>query len=146
MSARYHRFVSQSLLFTYVFVSAGGAEPSDASIRGAAGVSNFSLSTLLEVRVTRVLALTLLARVLLHQGSAHVTAHFSERSTTIDADLGARPRSQEFVACAIPGVAFSWEHVNLHLGLGYGTWWLPVVELPLTTPQIIPDLSFYVRF
>ena len=30
--------------------------------------------------------------------------------------------------------------------LGYGTWWLPIVELPLTTPQIIPDLSFYVRF
>jgi hypothetical protein len=81
-----------------------------------------------------------------HQGRARITAHFSEGSTTVDADLGARPRSQEFVACAIPGVAFSWEHVNLHLGLGYGTWWLPIVELPLTTPQIVPDLSFYVRF
>jgi len=41
-----------------------------------------------------------------------------------------------------PGVAFSWEHVNPHLGLGYSTWWLPLVELPLTTPKIIPDLSF----
>jgi len=146
VSARYQRYVSQSLLLTYVFVSAGGTEGSDSSIRGAAGVSNLSLSTLLEVRLTRVLALTLLARLLLHQGHAHLSAHFSQGSTTVDADLGARPRSQEFVACAIPGVAFSWEHVNLHLGLGYGTWWLPIVELPLTTPQIIPDLSFYVRF
>ncbi|HMI87432.1 MAG TPA: hypothetical protein VK550_25260 [Polyangiaceae bacterium] len=146
ISARYQRYVSQSLLFTYVFASAGGKEPSDTSIRGAAGVSNFSISTMLEVRVTQVFSLTLLARVLAHQGNAHVTAQFSEGSTTVDADLGARPRQREFVACAIPGVAFSWEHVNLHLGLGYGTWWLPIVELPLTTPQIIPDLSFYVRF
>ena len=146
LSARYHPVVSQSLLFTYVFVSAGGREGSDASLRGAAGVSNFTVSTMLEFRVTHVLAVTLLARVLAHQGNAHVTARFSQGSTTVDADLGARPRQQEFVACAIPGVAFSWEHVNLHLGLGYGTWWLPIVELPLTTPQIIPDLSLYVRF
>ena len=146
VSARYHRYVSQSLLLTYVFVSAGGKEASDTSIRGAAGVSNLSISTMREVRLTRVLALTLLARLMVHQGNARVTAHFSEGSTTIDADLGARPRRHEFVACAIPGVAFSWEYVNLHLGLGYGNWWLPIVDLPLTTPQIVPDLSFYVRF
>lgn len=146
LSARYHRFVSQSLLFTYVFASAGGREASDTSIRGAAGVSNFTISTMLEVRVTHVFALTLLARVLAHQGNAHVTARFSQGSTMVDADLGARPRSQEFVACAVPGVAFSWEYVNLHVGLGYGNWWLPVVELPLTTPQLVPELNFYVRF
>jgi hypothetical protein len=146
VSARYHPVVSQSLLFTYVYVSGGGREGSDASIRGAAGVSNFSISTMLEFRVTHVLALTLLARVLAHQGNAHVTAHYSRGQTTVDADLGARPRQQEFVACAIPGVAFSWEHVNLHLGLGYGTWWLPIVELPLLSPQIIPDANLYVRF
>lgn len=44
-----------------------------------------------------------------------------------------------------PGVAFSWEHFNLHLGLGYGNWWLPVIELPLTSAQIIPEFNFYVR-
>jgi hypothetical protein len=146
LSARYSPWVSQSLLLTYVYVSAQGAEASDTGIRGAAGVSNLSISTLLEVRLTRVVALTLLARILAHQGNAHVTAQFSRGSTTIDADLGARPRRQELVGCAVPGIAFSWEYINLHLGLGYGTWWLPVVELPLTTPQIIPDFDFYVRF
>jgi hypothetical protein len=146
VSARFNRWFTQSLLFTYVYVSAGGSEPGDASIRGAAGVSNFTISTFLEGRLTRVVALTLLLRVLAHQGNAHVTARFSQGSTLVDADLGARPRSQEFVACAIPGVAFSWEHINLHLGLGYGNWWLPVIELPLTSAQIIPEFSFYVRF
>jgi hypothetical protein len=146
VSARFNRWFTQSVLFTYVYVFAGGSNASDASIRGAAGVSNFSISTLLEGRLTRVVAVTLLLRMLAHQGNAHFTAHFSQGTTTVDADLGARPREQEFVACAIPGVALSWEHVNVHLGLGYGTWWLPIVELPLTTPQIIPELNFYVRF
>jgi hypothetical protein len=146
LSARYHPVVSQSLLFTYVLVSAGGKEASDTSIRGAAGVSNFAISTLFEFRVSRVVALTLLGRVLAHQGSAHVTARFSEGPTTVEADLGARPRQQAFMGCVIPGAAFSWEHINLHLGLGYGTWWLPILELPLTRPQIIPDFNFYVRF
>jgi hypothetical protein len=31
-------------------------------------------------------------------------------------------------------------------GLGYGNWWLPVVELPLTSAQIVPELNFFVRF
>ena len=146
ISARFSQLFSQSLLFTYVFVSAGGSDGSDESIRGAAGVSNLTVSSLLEFRLTDVVALTLLLRVLAYQGSAHVTGRFQEGPTRVEADLGARPRRRELVAAAIPGVAFSWENVNLHLGLGYGNWWLPVVELPVTSPQIVPDLNFYVRF
>ena len=146
LSARFNPWFTQSLLATYVHVSAGGSDASDATIRGAAVVNNLSASTLLEVRLTRVTAITLLLRVLAYQGNARVVAQFSQGSTTVDADLGARPRRDDFVACAIPGVAFSGKHVNLHLGVGYGHWWLPVVELPIGEPQIVGDFNFYVRF
>ena len=146
LSARFNRWFTQSLLFTYVYVAASGADTGETSIRGAAGVDSFSASTFLEVRLSRVAALTLLVRVLAYQGNAHVAARFSQGATTVDADIGARPRTQELVACAVPGVSFSWEHLNLNFGLGYGNWWLPVVELPLRTRQIVPDVNFYVRF
>jgi hypothetical protein len=145
-SARFNHSYSQSVILTYVHAAADGSEAGNTSIRGAAATNNFSVSTLLELRVSRVVALTLLGRILLHQSTARVTGTYSQGSTTVDADLGARPRTQPFMACAIPGIAFSWEHINLNAGVGYGTWWLPIVELPATSSQIVPELSFYVRF
>jgi hypothetical protein len=146
ISSRFSDLYSQSLLLTFVHASADGSETGATSIRGAAATNNFSVSTLLELRVSRVVALTLLGRLLLHQGTARVTGSYTEGSTSVDADLGARPRSYPFMACAVPGVAFSWKHINLNAGVGYGTWWLPIVELPLTSAQIVPELSFYIRF
>ena len=46
----------------------------------------------------------------------------------------------------MPGLAFSWANVNLELGLGYGNWWLPVVQLPLPERGLVPEANFYVRF
>lgn len=146
ISSRFSELYSQSLLVTFVHAFADGSETGNTSIHGAAATNNFSVSTLLELRVSRIVALTLLGRLLLHQGTARVSGNYTEGSTSVDADLGARPRGYPFMACAVPGVAFSWKHINLNAGVGYGTWWLPIVELPLTSAQIVPELSFYIRF
>jgi hypothetical protein len=145
-SVRFGKVYSQSLELTYVSALANGGENADATINGAGTLSNLTLSTLLEFRLTRVFALTLLGRMLVYQGRAHVEAEFTEGNTTVDADLGVRDWNVGFIACAVPGVAFSWSHVNLEFGVGYGSWWLPVVQLPLTDPGIVPEANFYVRF
>jgi hypothetical protein len=146
ISSRFSDLYSQSLLVTFVHAFGDGSETGATSIQGAAATNNFSVSTLLEMRMSRVVALTLLGRLLLHQGTARVSGSYTQGSTTVDADLGARPRSYPFMACVVPGIAFSWAHINLNAGVGYGTWWLPIVELPLTSAQIVPELSFYIRF
>jgi hypothetical protein len=129
-----------------VFADAFGKQASGATIRGAGALSHLTLSTLFEVRLTRVFALTLLARLLLYQSAAHVHARFNQGSTSVDADLGIKAQDRDFTACAIPGVAFSWSHVNLELGLGYGALWLPVVELPIPGALPLLEGNFYVRF
>lgn len=145
-SYRFNRIFSQSLTLTYVLVTVDGKYESDASIHGAAALSNVSVGTFSEWRLTRVLALTLLLKAMVYRGNAHVRANFVEGSTTAEADLGARDPISGLVACAVPGVSLSFSHVNLELGLGYGHYWLPIVQLPLPEPGLVPEANFYVRF
>jgi hypothetical protein len=146
VSARYTRKFSQSLELSYVFADAFAQQASGATIRGAGALSHLTLSTLFELRLTRVFALTLLGRLLLYQSAAHVRAQFEQGSTSVDADLGVKALDRAVTACAVPGVSFSWAHVNLELGLGYGAWWLPVVELPVPGRLLVPEGNIYVRF
>ena len=146
VSYRLARRYSQSLEATYVAVFAGGDHESDANIRGAATLTNLTLSTLSEWRLSRVVALTLLTRVMVYRGNARVKTHFSQGSTTVDADLGASKPYQGLVACAVPGVSFSFAHIDFQLGLGYGNWWLPVVQLALPDWGLVPEVDFSVRF
>jgi hypothetical protein len=36
--------------------------------------------------------------------------------------------------------------VNLQLGLGVGSNWLPIIGIPTQTITLVPDADFYVRF
>jgi len=145
-SYRFNRVYSQSLTLTYVAVTVDGKHESDASIHGAAALTNLSLGAFSEWRLTRVLALTLLLKAMVYRGNAHVRANFVEGSTAVSADLGAADPISGLVACAVPGVSLSFSHVNLELGLGYGHFWLPIVQLPLPRPGLVPEANFYVRF
>jgi hypothetical protein len=146
VSARFSRRFTQSLELSYVSAGAGFAKDSHASIRSAGVFDTLTLSSLLEFRFTRVFAATLLARGLLYQSPAHVRARFKHGSTHLEADLGVRPRLGKAVACVLPGVSFSWQHANLELALGYGAWWLPIVQLPEPKLGLVAEGNFYFRF
>ena len=90
-------------------------------------------------------AFTLLARVLVHQDAARVQGSASNSGTEVDFDLGVR-RRKSFVACIVPGVELDLGHAHLDLGLGYGSWWLPVLELSLASYGPVPEANFFVRF
>jgi hypothetical protein len=145
-SYRLNRRFTQSVEATYVLVAAEGGEETDADIRGAAVMSNLTLSTLSELRLTRVFALTLLVRAMVYRGHARMESQFTEGSTSVDATLGAEKPYHGLVACAVPGASFSFSHVNFHFGVGYGNAWLPIVQLPLPDYGLVPEADFSVRF
>jgi hypothetical protein len=137
---------TQSLALTYVLTHAGGSQASSTSIAGAATASQLSLSALSEFRLTRVFALTLLARVLVARSNLRARVQGTQGSTMIDADIGVSTDYGRLVACVVPGIALHGTHLNFELGLGYGSWWLPIVELPLPFQGPVPELNFYVKF
>jgi hypothetical protein len=149
-SARIDEHFSESLQLTWVHVGLGGGKPSDTSLdagfSAAAAVSSLSLTSFTEFRISRVVAFTLRGTVLLATSDLVAHAQYEENGTRVDADLGAVSHYRKLIGNVIPGVAFSWDHVNLELGVGLGQNWLPVVWLPTLKVTVVPDVNFYVRF
>jgi hypothetical protein len=148
-SARIAPRFTGSLQLTYVSVGVGG-DTSDTSIDTGLGAAlattSVSLSTLFELRVSRVVAFTLRETLLLGVGDVVAKGQYTHNGLRIDADLGMVSHYRRLLGNVIPGVAFSWSHVNLQLGVGYGNVWLPVVWLPTPKRTVVPDANFYVRF
>lgn len=142
--------VSESLQLTWVHAAASGESPNDANVDvglgGASTATSGSLSSLTELRLTRVFALTLRGTLLLGMSDIIVNADYERNGTRVNARLGANPRYPSVVGNVIPGVAFSWSNVNLQLGLGVGTNWLPIIGIPTEMITLVPDADLYVRF
>jgi hypothetical protein len=132
---------------TYDLVTASGAGDLDrAAIGGSAGTRAVQLGALLEWRLAPVFAITLRGRLQVYSGRLAFsgTAQSDEFTTgTVDARLTPR-RQHPWVL--IPGVAFLWRHVHLQAGLGYGTVFVPGVDIPLTKQTWAPDFSLAVLF
>jgi hypothetical protein len=149
-SWRISEVATQSLELMWVHVRVGGDMPNDTSIDaglgGASTASSATLSALSELRVNREFAVTLRGTLLLGFSDIVVRADYERRDTRVNAKLGAQANYPSVVGNIIPGVAFSWTHVNLHLGLGFGSNWLPIVGIPTRQVTLVPDADFYVRF
>jgi hypothetical protein len=138
--------VTQSLELSYVAMKVGASEHNAATGGGSAVSSNVSLSSLLEVRLTPTLGVTLAARVLAFQSAAVISAHLERGPTRLKANLGFRPYEQSFLWSVVPGVALNWAHVHLEFGIGYGAYWLPMIQSPLPGSSPVPEGNLYVRF
>ncbi len=148
-SLRVSSLVTQSVQVTYVRVGLTGEAPSNSVLDtglGAASLSSASMSTLTELRLSPVVALTLRGNLLLGQSDLVVNARVERDATLVRARLGAPRDNHPFRGNIIPGAAFSWSHVNLYFGLGYGHIFVPVVELPTNKLSLVPDANFNVRF
>lgn len=149
-SLRLAPVVTQSLQLNWVYARVAGEVPPetavDVGLGGASRATSWSLSSLTEFRVTEVFALTLRGTVLLSFSDISVRADYEQNGTEVAANLNARPDRPDVVANLIPGVHFSWAHVNLHFGVGVGTNWLPFVGFPTQVVTVVPDADFYVRF
>ncbi|MFO7177304.1 MAG: hypothetical protein DIU78_001280 [Pseudomonadota bacterium] len=136
---------AQSLRFTYTGVAARGNVNSDARVAGALVTGALTTASYTEVRLARGFFLTLLARCLVAQRAARISGTFVQDDTLVEADIGARPKTR-FVWSAIPGFALASDSARFELGLGYGTNWLPFVELPAGNRMLAPNVDFFVQF
>jgi hypothetical protein len=137
---------TQSFALTYVLTEGSGSQSSSTSIAGAVSARQLTLSALSEYRITRTFSLTLHARVLVARSNLRARIQGSQGATKIDADVGLSTDYGHLVACIVPGIALHGSAVNFELGLGYGSWWLPIVNLPLPFIGPVPEANFYVRF
>jgi hypothetical protein len=145
-SIRIGDFITQSFELSYVSLDITASEDNATTGGGSATTSTASLSALFQLRLTRRTALTMAGRVLLSQSAARISAHLTRGPTSLKAQLGFRPYDGSVLWSLVPGVAFSWAHVNLELGIGYGSYWLPIIQAPLPGVSIVPEGNMYVRF
>jgi len=138
--------LTQSFSLTWLVTQADGSRSSSTSVAGAVSGSQLSLSSLSEYKITDWFSVTLQARILLAQSNVRARVQAEQGSTSIDADIGLDADYGHLVACVIPGIALRGRHLNFELGVGYGSWWLPIVGLPLPSTGPVPVLNFYVRF
>jgi hypothetical protein len=149
LSLRANEAFSQSLQLSWVYVGLGGSRARDErrrQIGGASAVTSLSLHLLSELRISRVVALTLRESVLIGGGDLLVSGELERNGTRVDAELGATQFYDGIVANIVPGIMLSWSNINLHLGVGIGSNWLPFLGLPIRMISVVPDADFYVRF
>jgi len=138
--------ITQSLQLSYVAFDVGASEQNQATGSGTATTNNASLSALFEMRIDPRWSVTFTGRMLVYQSPARITAHLERGATSLRANLGFRPYDGALLWAVVPGVAFSWARLHVEFGLGYGSYWLPIIASPLPGSSLVPEGNAYVRF
>jgi hypothetical protein len=144
-SLRIGEHITQSLAFHYAYVNVKARDSQDTGSVGTLHSSQSSVSALFEARLVNWFAVTLVGRVGIYQEAARIHADLREGSTELHADLGFKPYAAR-PWCVVPGVAFTFSNLHVEFGLGYGSYWLPMVQVPLPGRSIIPEGNLYWRF
>jgi hypothetical protein len=130
---------------TYSFARAFGTGDLDnADANGAVSTRAGILGTLLQFKVTRVMSLTALGRYQVYSGSLVFEGEDNlDEFTTVDVEATLEPQDPHPWQ-VIGGVAFVWERVQLAVGLGYGFYFVPGMDIPIAGVGLVPDFSLAV--
>jgi len=138
--------VSSELSWVQTVAHGDVESPSDSSVGGAVGQSNFQLSVSAEYRFGPHVALNLLTRFAPYVQPLELTTDAEVGPDTV-VQLEAEVESGNQNAFLIqPGVTFSWGIWNLRAGLGVGNIFIPGPLLVSGLRTLVPDFDFYVRF
>jgi hypothetical protein len=131
----------------YNFVRAFGTGATDrADIEGTVATRSLQLGAMLEQRVWRGLCLSLRGRL-----QAWTTPLVLEGEATFDPftraeiEVELRP-AREHPWAAVAAASYSWRHVQLRVGVGYGSYFVPGANVVAPYFGIIPDAAFAVYF
>lgn len=133
---------------TLAWLSAGANVDARAlSVQGSGVGNSLQLGAMLETRLSALLAVTVRARLQPYSSAPVIRSH-SRSGETTQLDVDARVTSHGLVvpAALIAGLAISWKHVNLQFGMGYGTYFVPSLGVPIPGSRLVPDGSLFVRF
>jgi hypothetical protein len=137
---------SGELTWVQAFVHADAESPSESSVGGAVGVSNFQVALSAEYRFSQHVALNLLTRYAPYVQPLQLTTDV-QVGTDTEVQVQAEVESDNTNAFLVQaGVTFSWGIWNLRAGVGYGNVFIPGPQLVAAYRTIVPDFDFYVRF
>jgi hypothetical protein len=130
---------------TYNVVDATGTgDINEAGLNGQAATRAGQAGLMLQVQVTRVFSITALGRYQFYSGPlAFSGGSMLDPFTNVTIDGQALQRV-EHPWEAIAGVAFLWKHVHLIVGVGYGYYFVPGIDLPYPSRGFVPDGSLSV--
>ncbi len=138
-----------TLEFTSVYVRASGEglANNDTRVHGVAVASNAHVGVIQRVRVWRQLALWVRFRSLLAHSPVLADAQ-SSLSETARIRVQARANSAELRSgyAVMSGVHWQWRRFSVLAGVGYGTWILPWIDLPVGKNSISGELDLSYRF
>lgn len=142
-----HVDLSASLIYSYLAVT-GRYDAQD--FEGVAAASNLQLTSTLEWRASKYFAFILQGRALLFQtlaASASSTIQLDDYTTAEIAASGSTSALEvKNASSLLVGSVLSLRHFNLRLGVGYGNWSLPAVNLMLPDKRVFYDVDLYFRF
>jgi hypothetical protein len=130
---------------TYVFADASGSgDINEAGLNGQAATRAGQGGLMLEWRLTPIFSITALGRYQFYSGPlAFNGGSMLDPYTNVTIDGQALQRV-EHPWEAVAGVAFLWKHVHLILGVGYGYYFIPGIDLAYPSRTIVPDASLSV--
>lgn len=130
---------------TYVYAHLIGAgDLSSGEVHGAGVANGVQTALMVEVRLTRIFSITALGR--LQPYVSNVTFEVTKTvdpSTTFQLNGQVSPRV-EHPWEAIAGIAVLWRYVHLVLGVGYGNYFVPGLDVAAPKRTIVPDASLSV--
>ena len=129
----------------YTFANAfGTGDFTKFTLGGTASARAGQAGLMLQYELTEVVSLTLLGRVQFYTGAIAVTGSGSiDEFTTATVDMRVAPALQH-PWMVVPGVALLWQHLRITVGVGYGNYFLPGMDVPLRGAGFVPDGSLYV--
>lgn len=140
---------TQSFDVTWVETVAHGhaGVEENSGVLGAGLQRTLQLMLSTEMRLSRVIALNLIARYVPWAQAVSFTSDSTLEDGTrvwIEGEItGDDLRNSWMIQ---PGVAFSWARFNLQLGLGYGDFFVPGIRFVGSRKAPIPDFDFFFRF
>jgi hypothetical protein len=145
-----HQQLSNGLVWTGVTVR-GQVDQDTLRGAGEAGLTNLQYVGAYEYRLSQTTALVLTGRYLIAQvlaGRTRFSVHPDE-FTTVDVVADARDDTivrLKHSFSLVPSLAWSWQHFNLQIGLGYGNFNVPGVNFMVPKRTLVPDFDLYWTF
>jgi hypothetical protein len=131
----------------YIFVDGSGTGDLDRiDLEGTVSTQALQFGAMLEYRVKPWLAFTVRGRYqpwmrpVRFEGESQISPF---TRAAVEAEI---TPVEEHPYSAVAGVAFLWKHVHLRLGAGYGSYFLPGMNVPVAYQGVIPDGTLSVLF
>lgn len=140
---------SASLQATWVqsFVNSQAETVDEYTALGAVAQNNLQFALYGEYRLSRVVAFNLTTRFVPYISPLTIDGETSANdNTTVTLNADVEGTGSHVAWLVQPGVAFSWQTFNFHVGIGYGNVILPGLRIVSEEKFIVPDFDVFWRF